>query len=421
MEYLLTLKKYFIEFDVAGLLSFRYQASWDITEHLLDSDLVIRKEVETGDTFNFSVPNVLLNFNDNDVMQEQFTLSIFTRYSFGLEISYNGSKRFIGEVDVNSIRFDDVQKTWQFSCRGWYKRIFDAVADIRLALIQDNVTEQLSIIFNTVNNDRLIQSKEIDVTNKDADWNIDTSIDRDLKYLLLYRSLTYQDLLIEMVKHYGAYIDITGDAKLRFLNRQRQNTQATVTITDADIIDPDLTKKMIKVTSYDGIIATFWQTGPPPWSSGYWICAFVDLDGTITLEQTAFEEEIYFLTKGKRLLDLRQKLSASPVLNSSGEIVTFIAKTDIDGYHIFPLRSWDDTLLDYYDLIVPPELMECKIQFNPNIEILDKIKYNDEDYIVESLEEDLIKDEMSLKLKKVATTTLDYVAKSASTGEVYDI
>lgn len=351
-------------------------SSTEITE-FIEQDFSIVKQLEFDTIWNFSVSYVELEFLDNSPFLMEFRNSSqyqlkwwdgqrnLREFLYGIEILRDGYNIFVGQLLPDSVEHNEEKQTFIITARDWYKYFYEKLESrnpIRQNLFT-NLDDFLSLCFPIYNFPEvgILSGRNINVNNQSGSWS---SIPN---FILSSGLLTYQHLLNEVQKHYGAFLFVDKNYKLNFINRSKY-TNSTPLVIDNYILESDYTEIPFTFNEYDAVLinqATPMGTSTEiSWRLFYWE------DGLLKELQIFSEQALDSLPKNLKIIDLRQEL----FLQGDGVTVPFSFYKGF-GYRIFPQRTRDEIYSDYKHLIDIPNKINCRIVLpeNMSVDILNKI------------------------------------------------
>jgi len=397
----LLVKKYSFSYDMFNR-TFEFIDSWDLSDSLVEG-VVIRKELESDDVFNFIVPSTNISIIKNSTLLTEFTKENFENYIYAVEIGIVGpikiNTRFAGEIEKTSVVYDVTQEEWNLNCRGWYKFFYDWFQTIPLALPDGVQLTDLETYLDTmfgISGSGLLTSKYVDADQSTTSWSDDVDINRIIEEEIM----TQGEFLDEVVKHYGAFIDIDGNRRLNFINRaQRRGSTTTIDLRD-EVLDGTRTQTYYRDAYYDGIlISQKTSLGGGLYEISWKLLQYIK--GVLEVTTVTNADNLGSI-HGIKILDLRQQLGVT-----TSDEVTYTRVYDMD-YHVFPQRSFSQTANDYRDLFQRPRVIDAEIDLDLSVDLLNPVQFNYEHSdgtgsiitFVEYLEEHLTEEKMVIKGKE---------------------
>ena len=397
------------KFEIKTNYSFLYYdlGSWDLSGDLEDSGIIITRELESDAVFNFAVSYTSITLNNSDTLTTEFTNENLSKYSYGIELSKDGVRKFVGQIEPKSIQYQPDSQRWEFKAKDWYKFCYDVLKNQTwVSGFGTDLSSYLTVTFNlgTIDEGHLIGLGTIDVPP-----NILTSWDYtqfNINYILSKGLRTRAEFLEEVIKHYGAFLYIDADYKLNFINRSRQTPP--IYAHNIDPLDQTMVRTYIRDTLYDGVIVNQLTVINPVLSEVSWrLLRYVD--GEIEVTKILSEEQLNSLPAG-RVLDIRQNLGG---IAYDQYFNPYFVEGIRFGYWLFPQRDLEETLKDYRDLFQSPILLECDIEHNEDAELLSHFFYTHGsgaiEYTIEYIEEDLVQEKMLIRAKQYFNNALPLV------------
>lgn len=352
------------------------QSSVEITE-FIEQDFSILRQLEFDSVWNFAVSHVELEIADNSNFLSEFKNSTpyqlpwweggnnINDYLWGIEIAKNGNNIFVGQLLPGSIEHDSTQQIFRITARDWYKYFYEKLAD-REKITDNlflNVEDFMAYCFPIYNfpEQGILSGRVINVNNQLGGW---TSIP---SFILSSNLLSYQHLLKEVQKHYGAYFFVDKDYKINLINRQKYTNSVANEIQDY-ILENDYEETPFLFNEYDALIIN--QSTPSGSSTEVSWRLFYRKGGVLEEEQIFSEDALEDLPENLKILDLRQEL----FVQGDGASVSYSFYKGF-GYRIFPQRTRDEIYEDYKNILERPNKIKCSVKLPDNlrIDIMNKI------------------------------------------------
>lgn len=395
MDVSLILKKF--NYDGTEGFEITLMNSWDLSDYLM-GDVVITRQLESDAVFNFAVSFTSLTVSGNDTLTQEFTKENLTTYLYGIELSGNGTRRFVGQIDQTSVIYNSDFEQWEFKAKDWYKFYYDTLARQSWNFSSSGLNAFLTDNFYLSPWD-FLHFGTVDVSQPGHLHNWDNS-DANIQVLISEKLLSRTEYLGEVIKHYGAFLYVDANYNLNFINRARQTPPIYAHSINDLILDQTTTKTYVRESSYDGLlISQKTYLGGGSYEVSWKLLRYVQgvLDVTTILDESELND-----IKGLRVLDIRQKLGAIP----SGGTYTWGYRT---GFRLFPQREFEETLKDYRDIFEDTIILGTEITYLEDLNLMSHIFYNDpyaQEYQIEYMEEDLVNEKMLIRAKEYRSSNI---------------
>ena len=373
--------------------------SWDLSSDLM-GDAVITRQLESDAVFNFATSYINITLSGSSTLTAEFTRANLEQYTYGVEISGDGVRRFVGQIDQTNVTYNPDAQIWEFKARDWYKYFYDILARISWNYLSQDLSGYLEQTFCL---GQFLQLGTIDMPFRDPNGDDWGDANSEIEILIDYKLLSRTDYLVEVIKNYAGFFYVDADYKLNFINRSRQTPP--IQAVAIDILDQTTAKTYLRDSFYDGILVSQKTQVSPTISEISWkLLRYIN--GEVDVTTITDPDQLNQIT-GLRVLDLRQKLGA--IASGSGTDITYTWGYRM-GYVIFPQRDYADTLADYRDLFQKPILIEIEIEHTDDMNLISHIFHDDGsgnvEYVVEYIEEDLVSEKMMIRAKEYFRNSL---------------
>lgn len=360
--------------------------SKDFSADLIEQDLNIVQQLEYGEKFNLqsSYGSVSLDASSDlttfmGVYWKPSTLINVDEYVeniFELEITRDGVCEFFGISKISDIIHDQLENKYIFSLYDYLPFMLNTIGDSHSPsagyFTEFTVRRFLSMTLQA------FSTNEPDIQLGDVDDEL--NFNEYLSYLCdddeqrsVEEELTLAEFLIEMQKHYGAYLFYNPRTKdISFYNRNIVSGELNID----NLIIEDTFELSYADKEYNGLIVNA-TTDDGSWTwEGY---AIIDInpDGTLNIIQGMGEDEASNLDN---YLDLRQKFPSQGFK-----------------WYIFPKRSPAERFDDYKELLFQSPKYKCVID-TLDVFLMNRIIYNGQPYIAIRVEKDFLNEQSTIEM-----------------------
>jgi hypothetical protein len=355
----------------------------DITDATIDDTLEIIRQIESLDKFDLRVSRCSFSVN------ETTELATFLNKYWNPD-GYGGREyiivaevegKFWGISDFDNINYDGIEKTYHFDAYDPIKWLQKNIWGLRLPSLGSNYRNLYSFFYVTCNlffeEGKIIN---IDV-NGNQNWSNDYVFVYDSAsdgYLHLDHHLTIADMMVEIMKHYGATIYFGTNGNLNFTTRNKKNEASY----DESVMLEDLNKSY-ELHEYAGLLINVsgeWQLINGTWSQWEgWVLVW---EAYNELQTTVITANLNNIPKNFSYLDLRQELPDK-----------------VFDYRMFAQRTRDEIYADYKELFRSSVLYETTLN-GTDYEIYDTLVYNGEEYTMNYLQIDMTSQNTKIRAYK---------------------
>lgn len=338
-----------------------------IIDKVIETDVVINKSVELNETFEYSLSFSTLKFLSAHGQDEVIlSTSSIARYIIGVEVLKNNSCIFWGQLDSDSVEYDEINEIYSLTIVDWFKFIKAYWNDIGAEVNFQNVP-----LLNILKM-RLPAAIAIDVELPVSDQAALSYVPETMQKLQIYQLLSdkfhfyVNQYLTELQKRFGAYCYISANKTFRIVGRSF-NINTEIDLTDF-IIDADISRQEFVLSDYDSVLANYYyQLGNNPWKHG-WVWVYGDRTRTQRGHVIITDLNNASVADGHKVLDLREKV----VFNDGNGEFTFGFNDNI--YTLFPERSLSEIWGAYRGYINPHRLHKLKVA-TTELDLFYKVKY----------------------------------------------
>jgi hypothetical protein len=284
-------------------------------------------------------------------------------YAIGVHIKIDGVGIFWGHLKPENIIYDPEFQIYSIDAFDWVKFILDTkgqnyLPDYPTPNLSEFLTDNMFVF-----NELLIDVGTTSQIWSQPDYNyIDESNNNDI--VSIEHMMTVEDLIIECIKHYGAYMYYDGNKNLVFRNRSIYNA-LTDNILDDDII-ANTFSKAYQSRDYDSLLINIGWDGIDP-SQGYvgWLLVW-EANGTIESERVL--TDLSNLPSTRKYLDIRIA-------------VPYITKA----HRLFSSRSVEEVFNDYAYLLYNTYIYNAELA-RTDLQLNDLVSYGSTEFIIRNIE-----------------------------------
>lgn len=341
----------------------------DVSDLLLEDGIEVKRQIESEEKLDLRVSRASFSLNSSTSL-DSFLGKYwnpdgyeYDEYLIGVELG----GYFFGVSDFDNINYDEVERTYYFDAYDpikWLQKNLWSLRPPSLGSTKRNLEGFLlaiSPLFYAFG-----KTLNIDV---DANQNFSTDysyFSSDNVYLPISNNMTAQEMLIEMIKHYGASLYYDADGNLNFVTRNKTND----TSYDQSVMLEDLNKSFA-LHDYSALLINVegeWNYNGSSWSQWEgWVLVWESFG---QLQVSVINANLSNIPKQIKYLDLRQEL---PDFNFN--------------YRMFNARTREEVYSDYKDLMRSSAIYDTTLN-GVDYQLFDKLNINDEDYIINYLQID---------------------------------
>lgn len=363
---------------ISNLLT-NIEGTLDISDSIIEGSLEITKQIESLDKFDLRISRATFSLDATDEINT-FMDSYWrvpngdTNYVIGVQLE----DYFWGLTEYDNILYDEIEKTYIIDTYDPIKWLKNNVWGLRipsLGIGYSNLNQFLIEVCGLFLN---IEGKGINIeVDGNQNWNRDytgisyaTDPNSYPLYLVLDQHLNIQDMLVELMKHYGAsiYYDENGD--LNFVTR---NKKIEASHNESDMLE-DLTRTY-EIKVFGGLLINI--TGTTEWGSWEGWVFIQEINGSFSYEVVG--ASLTQIPKNLDYLDLRQQLPDTSF-----------------NYRMFASRTEEEVYEEYKELLRNSQLYETTLD-GVDYKLYETLTYNGEEYTINYLQIDF--NEQSTKVR----------------------
>lgn len=364
------------------LIKNSYQPSgslMDLSPYIIeDGDIEVNEVVEFDDVFKYSVGNVTFRMIKGDTAIEEvfdaWNLSN-NNQEWSIEILVDSVPYFYGVLDKEATSFDETTEIRTVVAKDWLKVVYESWKETVIPELDvPQLNTFLPEVFKGITLDTIIKIGGLPEYFQLQEYNT-----------ALSDGLSRSQLLFECQKAYGAYVFLTPDKKIAFINRSQYLNETSKNLDDY-ILDGNFNRIYYQKEKYDAaLINVAWPTEYGNYEG--WALVQGNGDGTIST-LTGINADLSNIPPFINYLDLRQLLTKSgDAWVASFDLKILYAPTPPEIYEIYK------TILD------PVSEIECSVD-RIDINIFDKVSVNSEIYQVFEARKYLVEGVSELLLRK---------------------
>lgn len=346
-----------------------------VGENLINGSLSIKQQFESLKKMDlrasFAMFDLVSSIDLDAFMGKYWTTGTYggKYHAIGVQIKVDNVAKFWGYLKPENIIYDPEFRVYSIEAFDWVKFLLDTKGQNPLPdysspnlsrFLTDNmfVFNNLTIDVGTINQNWI---------EEDYNYIRETNSDGNTILVSIEHLMTVEDMIVECIKHYNAYLYYDGDKNLIFKNRSSYNIPTDHAIDNA-IISETLSKIYI-IRDYDSLLINVegtWKglNGVDGEYSG-WVLLWMESGELKSLPINADLENIPI---GKKYLDLRQ----------------LIPYASFD-HRLFDSRDRNEVYNDYAYLLVDSIRYNAEV-VRTDLQIGDLISYNGSDFIIRDVE-----------------------------------
>lgn len=356
----------------------------DVSNHLIEDTLTITQQYESVKKLDLKVSRASFDLvGDTSVknfINTYWTTGMSNGYYHALAvwIKENGVGKFWGFARPENITYDPDNNVYTIDAYDWLKFLLDTKAQNQLPDYKTiNLTtflEENLVVFNDI---------DLDVNGMSILWD-----DDDYNRIVVDGVVNYvgdlmnvEDMIVECIKHYGAYLYYDGNKNLVFKNRRIFNQ--TVDINDK-VIGGEI-YQTYKISDYDSLLINVqgeWRLNSLGNYENYSGWALVWYDNG-DLQSLVVNADLENIPKGRKYLDLRQRIPFESF-----------------DYRLFQSLSREDVLEQYRDILINAKMYEATL-VGTNYNLNDKCLFEGSEYMIKNCEIDYGSDSTKVLLERI--------------------
>lgn len=356
---------------------------------LIDDTLQIVRQIESEEKYDLRVSRATFSLDESSALTS-FLNKYWnpdgynsSEYMIGVELE----GYFWGFSDFDNINFDEVEKTYHFDAYDPIKWLQKNIWSQRIPSLGTgtanlyNFLEKTCSLFLSIG-----KTINIDV-DANQNWNRDYVGgyygSYNPHYYTLDEHLTIMDMIIELLKHYGATMYYDENGNFNFVTRNKKN----ITSYNEDNMLEELNKSFQR-WHYMGILIIVQSFGTN-WEYTGWALVW-EQDGE--LKSISVNGGLSNIPKNFSYLDLRQELP---------DIVPIIYSLGDEGhmYRVFTPRTKEQVFADYRDLLKSQQLYETTLD-GIDYKLYDTITINGKEYVINYIDIDYIQKTTQVRVYK---------------------
>ena len=336
----------------------------DVTDSIIEDTINITRQIESLDKFDLRLSRASFSLHEstdiNTFLGKFWNPDGYENNEYIIVIDIEGY--FWGISDFDNINYDEVEKTYHFDCYDPIKWLQKNIWGLRLPSLGGDYRNLSGFLYATCN---LIGKTVIIDVDGGQDWSIDfVYIGTTEGYYQLDYHLTIADMMVEIMKHYGATIYFDANGNLNFATRNKQN----VTDYDETVMLEELNKSY-ESHEYAGLLINVkgdWKYTNGVWS--HWQGWVLVWEAYGELQTTVVNANLNDIPKNFSYLDLRQELPSK-----------------VFTYRMFAQRTREEIYSDYKELFRSSVLYETTLD-GVDYQLYDTISINGENYTMNYLQ-----------------------------------
>jgi hypothetical protein len=298
----------------------------------------------------------------------------------GIQVLENNLGKFWGLSKPENIIYDPESQTYSFDASDWIKFLFETkgqnhLPDYALPNLGDFMTDNLYIF----GNERAIlvggMSLDWDANDYNFIFEPNPAQAGNLQPVSIRSMMNVEDMFVEAMKYYGAYMYYDGD-KTPWLRSRNQFTDISLVDIDSDIISGSLSRAYT-IRDYDSLLISVEEDEDGAWPifgdydptnhSQRWVLVWW---GENELQSLEIQDDENNIPAERKYLDLRQEIPYKTTL-----------------FRLFEPRTAAEVYSDYGYLLKNAEKYNVEV-LRTDLSLGNRVRMNDIYYIVRSVEID---------------------------------
>lgn len=352
-------------------------ATINVEDLLVEDSLTLLQQYESTkkmdlrvsrSSFNLINSIELQSFMDKYWTADKYQDIVFVEpmyHIIGVHIIIDGIGKFWGYAKPENISYDPEGNIWMIDAYDWVKFVFETQAQNQLPdypssghILLSNFLQDNMPMFNGLN---------IDIGSFSQSWEAEdyNRINEDGVLVSVENLMTVQDMLIEAIKYYCAFMYYDGNKTLIFKNRGKAGSIKDI---NNKVISGQITKTY-RPRDYDSLLLSVkgeWDYSGGVWSQWEgWSLVWLE-DGEI--QALTVNGDLSNIPTGRKYLDLRQN----------------VPYTTFD-FRLFQTVSRDDVLEQFKDLLNNVDSYETEL-VGIDYELHNSCFFENKWYLIKSLE-----------------------------------
>lgn len=358
---------------------------------VIEGSVEIVKQIESLDKFDLRISRASFNLDATDeittFMNNYWKPSDYSTESYLIRVIIDGY--FYGYSDLENINYDEIEKTYHLDVYDPIKWLQKNIWSQRIPSLGVNTANLKNFLegISVITGDRSSHEEVVIDVGADQNWNRDYVGGYYGAYNPYYYTLddhmTIEDMVIEILKHYGASIYCDENGNINFVTRNK----ASATIYTDDILLEELNKSYL-AEQYQGLLIIVQESGTN-WEYTGW--ALIWEQGGV-LKDISVSGSLNNIPKNFNYLDLRQELpDVVPIIYSLGGSGHM--------YRVFGVRSREQVYEDYKELLRSTEIYETSLD-GINYKLLERVRVNEQNYIIRYMQINISEQTTEVRLQK---------------------
>ena len=364
--------------------------SLDVTNNIVEGTTSITRQIESLNKFDLRASRASFSLDESTeiatFLGKYWNPDGYEDVEYLIVVNIEGY--FFGISDYDNINYDEVEKTYHFDCYDPIKWLQKYVWGHRIPSFGSSFRNLNAFLFGTCNLFNEYGVINIDVDGHQSFNNDFVAVSDGTQWQQLDYHMTITDMMVEMMKHYGATIYFDADGHLNFITRNKRNE------TDYnETVMLETLNKSYELHEYSGLIINVkgnWNYVNGNWQLWEgWVLVWEE-GGALQVQ--TLNANLSNVPRNFSYLDLRQAL---PEIVYFGYSLGATAKM----YRVFAQRTREEVYSDYKELFRSSVLYETTLD-GVDYQLYDTISINGENYTMNYLQIDFNEENTQIRCYK---------------------